>query len=113
REEAPVSKQAAPAPAAPAPAQAPAIETAPARAVEKPKPKQEDPVAPAAEPSARVARAPGWSWAREFVVALARVGELISWPLRNQPRHVRDMVGWIALVNIFLAVCVWMYVMLI
>jgi hypothetical protein len=36
----------------------------------------------------------------------------ISAPLNHRP-HLRDMVGWIALVQAFMALCVWVYVLLI
>jgi hypothetical protein len=32
-------------------------------------------------------------------------------PLQNRPQYVRDMVGWVAMVNFFLAVCVWVYLL--
>jgi len=39
-----------------------------------------------------------------------RAMTVLSGPLRNKPKHIRDAVGWMAAVNAFLALCVWGYV---
>ncbi|QYU68436.1 hypothetical protein J4558_27170 [Leptolyngbya sp. 15MV] len=35
---------------------------------------------------------------------------LASKPVEKQPKHVRDAIGWLALVNVFFALMVWVYV---
>jgi hypothetical protein len=51
-------------------------------------------------------------------VAMAAAGSMgtavlaaLSGPIRNRPKMVRDLVGWVALVTIFNATCLWMYVL--
>jgi hypothetical protein len=42
---------------------------------------------------------------------LSGIADLLSRPLRNKPQYVRDSVGWFALCNFFLAICVWVYIL--
>lgn len=42
---------------------------------------------------------------------LARALDLIGRPLANQPRVVRDSIGWIGAVTVFYGLCVWLYLL--
>lgn len=42
----------------------------------------------------------------------ARVLVLLSKPLEGKPPRVRDSIGWVAIWTLFLAVCVWAYLMI-
>jgi hypothetical protein len=45
------------------------------------------------------------------ISALDAAAAAVSAPLRNRSQHTRDLVGWLAMVNLFLAVCVWVYLL--
>lgn len=78
------------------------------------------PTAPVVEPPPRVAETPETPPAAPMPAAaparpalLVRAMAMASAPLRDRPPHVRQMVGWVALVQAFLALCVWGYLLLI
>ena len=101
---APDSASAAVAGAVVAEVAAKAVETQPASAPAAPlKAKQ------VAEPTPKKDVAVPARTSEPFV--LLRLAAAISAPLRNQPAYVRGMVAWIALVNAFLALCVWAWVL--
>lgn len=107
----------------PPPKEAPKEAKAPAAAVPM----------PATLPAPAAPRAPGKSAEREVepapdaisktsalaaVVRLAgelvvRCAAIVSGPLKRKPQSVRDTVGWIALVTIFWAACLWVYLIFI
>ncbi|MDX2116286.1 MAG: hypothetical protein SFZ24_11805 [Planctomycetota bacterium] len=42
----------------------------------------------------------------------ALCARILAWPLSHVPASVRDLVGWFALVTLFNAACVWLYLLL-
>lgn len=48
---------------------------------------------------------------RTAASALLMVGSVFALPLRGLPHAARDLVGWFALVTLFNAACVWLYVL--
>lgn len=117
--------QPAPAPIAEAVNTAPAPVVAPvAVAVTTPEPVP----APAVPPAARPARPPLFrrilTWiaprirpaamavAKPLAPLAAKAVMLISKPLEGKPPKVRDSIGWVAIWTMFLAICVWAYVLL-
>lgn len=63
------------------------------------------------EPAAKPAK-PKVDTAALVVSAIEKPARLLSAPLRMAPEAHRDTIGWIALNTLFLAVCVWLYVLL-
>lgn len=65
-----------------------------------------------------------WAWGRPRMVVAggsavvvlkpvaARALMMLSKPLESKPARVRDSIGWVAIWTLFLAVCVWMTVLL-
>jgi hypothetical protein len=110
---------AAPEPVAPkADVPKPAPKPAPTRKVPKPpSPKAVQPE-PDPEPVVTAVRAAVLTKAASAISgplasALTSVGATLSAPLKNRPQYVRDTVGWFALFTMFMAVCVWAYILLI
>lgn len=131
--------QPVPAPPAPAavtpaavtvPAPAPVVESitpdpvAADRVAPEPAPAPATQPAPAAKPAGpplfrrlitRIApriRPAAMAIAKPFAPIAAKAVMLISKPLEGKPPKVRDSIGWVAIWTMFLAVCVWAYVLL-
>jgi hypothetical protein len=135
-QDAPAAQAAQPAPAAAAPIPQPVPETVPAPVAEAVAPAPlaasvvtPEPIpTPVAAPAAQPARPPAFrrilTWIgpriRPLVAAIAKpvtplaakAVMLISKPLEGKPPKVRDSIGWVAIWTMFLAVCVWAYVLL-
>jgi hypothetical protein len=84
------------------------------RPVSKPPPPIVKPAATSrqvAEMAAKVAARQGVKAARTLKPHGLKLLELISAPLLRKPKPIRDLIGWIALVTLFNAACLWMYVL--
>ncbi len=101
-----------PPPPEPAPAVAPVVTapSAPSPAAPPPvarhKPAKAAPPAPAPETPAKT---------RKLAAALRPLSTLIlstlAAPLRNRPKPLRDLIGWVAIITIFNATCLWGYLL--
>jgi hypothetical protein len=99
-----------PAPPAPAPPPSSASAT-PAPATPEPVADDSSVESPAKEPATKQAR-PKLDTTALVVGAIEKPARLLSAPLRMAPEAHRDTIGWIALNTLFLAICVWLYVLL-
>jgi hypothetical protein len=99
------------------PATAPAAESAPVRAAVE---AQDDgpgaaPIAAVIVPEAPAVGAAQATIAPAEAAAPARRGEVwgvLAWPMRPFPPAARDLIGWFALVTLFNAACIWLYLLI-
>ena len=114
-------------PADQAPAPAPRVaEAAPVFEPPEPVTTTRAPAAPAARPPAPKQATSTRDTAEKAAKAAARHGaraalrlkphglkllQLMSGPLQNRPKYMRDVVGWVAIITLFNASCLWMYVL--
>jgi hypothetical protein len=88
---------------------------------EEPEPEATEAVADEAEPETEVAAAePAAVKAEEEQAGIWKALEppvlaglaKVSGPVRGKPKVVRDLVGWLAVMTVFWALCVWGYIMI-
>lgn len=65
----------------------------------------------AAKSAAKVAAAHGTKAASRLKPLVIKVLELISSPLSDKPKYIRDLVGWLALWTLFVSISLWGYVL--
>lgn len=116
--ERPVEKTPEPAPIAEVPSPAPvrqvqetAASTLQPAPIAKPPLKPAAPASKTAEKAAKVAVRHGTRAANALKPHGLKLLQLMSGPLQHRPKYVRDLVGWAAIITMFNASCLWMYVL--